>query len=279
MKLFRLFSQCFNQTTTTTQFYSSSATPNARKQVEEERINHEDRVVNITKLTIEQLQPEISKIQQLQQQNERLQEAAVTTVDDRSRQKVKKKEELAWRVTPSPELNQLVNHYLMLSKIRLTCKLHFRHFQVWKIIFSASSFSCSDHNGWLCNGTSTVRSLNVFTVFSWNWASVVRRQFHQPVLRDAVRRSDVADEEPSAGQRIFDASPCCWLCYSRRFVRTHDPRVRLQSFDSFARCRQLGALHLRVHSDEEIQHLEHLGRIGCRCDPTFDGLGRMFRES
>lgn len=78
--------------------------------------------MNITKLSIQELQPEISKIQQLQDQNVRLTEAAGT--DDPARQKTtKKKDELAWRLTPSADLNQLVNHYLMLSKIRLTCKL------------------------------------------------------------------------------------------------------------------------------------------------------------
>lgn len=81
--------------------------------------------MNITKLTIEQLQPEVSKIQQLQEQTERLQEK-----DETARVKtVKKKEELPWRITPSPELNQLVNHYLMLSKIRLTCELRNFNFQ------------------------------------------------------------------------------------------------------------------------------------------------------
>jgi hypothetical protein len=91
--------------------------------VDEEGIAHEDRVVNVTKLTVQQLQPEISKIQQFQEQNERLQAVEVATDEKSNRQKVvKKKEELAWRITPSPELNQLINHYLMLSKIRLTCE-------------------------------------------------------------------------------------------------------------------------------------------------------------
>lgn len=34
----------------------------------------------------------------------------------------KKPEELPWRITPSSDLSKLLNHYLMLSKIRLTCK-------------------------------------------------------------------------------------------------------------------------------------------------------------
>lgn len=110
-------SQSLPKATTTTLFYSSAATPKAKKQIDEERLNHEDRVVNITKLSIQELHPEISKLHQLPDQNERL-------ADDQSRPKTaKKKDELAWRITPSAELNQLVNHYLMLSKIRLTCKL------------------------------------------------------------------------------------------------------------------------------------------------------------
>lgn len=78
--------------------------------------------MNITKLTVEHLKPEISKIQQLKEQNERLQEGAGKASDLTQQNAVKKKEELPWRITPSAELNQLVNHYLMLSKIRLTCE-------------------------------------------------------------------------------------------------------------------------------------------------------------
>lgn len=90
----------------------------AKKQIDEEKINHEDRVVNITKLSVEHLHPVTSNIQQLEQ-SVRLRDP----VNDQSRAKsAKKKDELAWRITPSAELNQLVNHYLMLSKIRLTCK-------------------------------------------------------------------------------------------------------------------------------------------------------------
>lgn len=111
--------QCFPKTTTTTQFYSSSANPKAKQKLDEERINHEDRI-NITKLTVQEFHPEIAKIQKLQD-NVKL--AARADVDQIRQKVTKKKEELAWRMTPSPELNQLVNHYLMLSKIRLTCKI------------------------------------------------------------------------------------------------------------------------------------------------------------
>lgn len=108
-------------------------------------MNHEDRVVNITKLTIEQLQPEITKqIQQL----EKLKEGAVvvTAIDDQQTKPktVKKKDELPWRITPMPGTNNLIGHYMMLSKIRLTCKseaffslpkdcakLNFFTFQLW----------------------------------------------------------------------------------------------------------------------------------------------------
>lgn len=115
-----MYFQYFPQTTKTQLYSSSSATPKPKQQIDEERINHEDRVVNITKLTIQELQPEIAKIQQLQDDNAKL--VAKASYDQNKQKALKKKEELAWRVTPSPELNQLVNHYLMLSKIRLTCK-------------------------------------------------------------------------------------------------------------------------------------------------------------
>lgn len=46
--------------------------------------------------------------------------AAVDTSTNRT--KPKKVEELAWRITPSPDYSKLFHHYLMLSKIRLTCK-------------------------------------------------------------------------------------------------------------------------------------------------------------
>lgn len=115
-----MYFQYFPQTTKTQLYSSSSATPKPKQQIDEERINHEDRVVNITKLTIQELQPEIAKIQQLQDDNAKL--VAKASYDQNKQKALKNKEELAWRVTPSPELNQLVNHYLMLSKIRLTCK-------------------------------------------------------------------------------------------------------------------------------------------------------------
>lgn len=40
----------------------------------------------------------------------------------KARAKSKKEPELAWQVTPSTDLSKLGNHYLMLSKIRLTSK-------------------------------------------------------------------------------------------------------------------------------------------------------------
>lgn len=120
-KIFRQF-QCFTKTTTTTHYSSSAATPKPRKQLDEEKLNHEDRVVNITKLTVEHLHPDKTKLEQFQLQNERLTEAIeATTVDLTKPKVVKKKEELPWRITPTP--GNLVNHYMMLSKIRLTCEL------------------------------------------------------------------------------------------------------------------------------------------------------------
>lgn len=44
----------------------------------------------------------------------------LATPDDAKKPVKKRPDELPWRITPSPELNRLVSHYLMLSKIRLT---------------------------------------------------------------------------------------------------------------------------------------------------------------
>jgi hypothetical protein len=37
---------------------------------------------------------------------------------------VRKEPELPWRITPSTDSSNIVKHYLMLSKIRLTCKFN-----------------------------------------------------------------------------------------------------------------------------------------------------------
>lgn len=42
----------------------------------------------------------------------------------------KKPEEMPWRITPSQDLSKLLNHYLMLSKIRLTCREYFNLFRL-----------------------------------------------------------------------------------------------------------------------------------------------------
>ena len=158
--------QCFPKASTTTKFYSSSsaaaATPKAKKQIEEERISHEDRVVNITKLSIQELQPEIAKIQKLQAENERLQAEAVAgsvANDDKIRQKTsKKKEELPWRITPAAEPGQLVNNYLMLSKIRLTCEfcIYGELGRTLTDLKLFNSFGGDNIDGWLRDGTCSI---------------------------------------------------------------------------------------------------------------------------
>lgn len=151
MKIFSL--QCFPKTTTT-QLYSSSATPKAKKQIDEERLTHEDRVINITKLSADQLHPEVSKIQQLQQQNKLLQDVTLIAPVEEKIQKAKK-EELAWRITPSAETNKLLQHYLMLSKIRLTCKSRQIIADI-NLTFPFFSFGRHYNNGRIRNGTGTI---------------------------------------------------------------------------------------------------------------------------
>lgn len=46
-----------------------------------------------------------------------------TAGNEASQKPSKKTDELPWRITPSAEFNTLMNHYLMLSKFRLTCEL------------------------------------------------------------------------------------------------------------------------------------------------------------
>ena len=44
----------------------------------------------------------------------------ISPIDEKKKTTKKRPEEFKWRITPSPELNKLVSHYAMLSKIRLT---------------------------------------------------------------------------------------------------------------------------------------------------------------
>lgn len=79
--------------------------------------------MNVTTIKVHHLKPDLSRIQKLQEEDEKLQEGAGKVSNLQNQQRaVKKKEELPWRITPSAEANQLLNHYLMLSKIRLTCE-------------------------------------------------------------------------------------------------------------------------------------------------------------
>ena len=91
----------------TTLLYSSAAAP--QKKIDDEKLNHED--VLVTKVaTIHPIQTDIAKVLQ----NEvKIQTNQVTN---------RKEPELPWRITPSTDSSNLVKHYLMLSKIRLTCK-------------------------------------------------------------------------------------------------------------------------------------------------------------
>jgi hypothetical protein len=96
--------QNFPQSTTV--LYSSAA---PQKKIDHEKLNHED--VLVTKVaSIHPLQTDIAKVIQDEVKAQTRQVA------------VRKEPELPWRITPSTDANNLVKHYLMLSKIRLTCK-------------------------------------------------------------------------------------------------------------------------------------------------------------
>lgn len=81
----------------------------SQRKLDDDKINHHEDLV-VTNVSIQDIQPDIAKV--LQDVN--LQQNAVAAV--------RKEVELPWRITPSNDQNKLVKHYLMLSKIRLTCK-------------------------------------------------------------------------------------------------------------------------------------------------------------
>jgi hypothetical protein len=104
-----------NFTQSTTKFYSSSiAAP--RKKLDEDKLIHEENR-QVTKVSVQKIEPDLVAAaaieRNVQQSNEKT--TAVSAV-------ARKPPELPWRVTPSTEQNKLVKHYLMLSKIRLTCE-------------------------------------------------------------------------------------------------------------------------------------------------------------
>lgn len=96
-------------------YSSSAAKPKPRNIIEDERIttnNNNNNEVKITKISLQDLH----KLQQSQLPHE----GTITQTIQKTT--AKKTDELPWRITPSPDFNQLMNHYLMLSKFRLTCK-------------------------------------------------------------------------------------------------------------------------------------------------------------
>lgn len=70
----------------------------------------------------------------------------------------KKPEEMPWRITPSQDLSKLLNHYLMLSKIRLTCN-EFFYLLLFRLSWYFTIFNSSSgrdyFDGRLCDGSST----------------------------------------------------------------------------------------------------------------------------
>lgn len=90
----------------------------AQKKIDDDKLNHEDVVV--TKISLQDVaQQDLSKV--IQTGVEQL----TTSIKKNEQVKViKREQELPWRITPSQDLNRRLKHYLMLSKIRLTCKKH-----------------------------------------------------------------------------------------------------------------------------------------------------------
>lgn len=114
MSLLYLSSQNFQKTSL---FFSSSAAPVTKAR----KLDEDDTDISRS-VTIQQtISPELSKIPQIETN---FHDGIIKDEPFAAQQKIsKKKDELSWRITPSAELNQLVNHYLMLSKIRLTSEL------------------------------------------------------------------------------------------------------------------------------------------------------------
>lgn len=78
-------------------------------------------MVTTTKITIQQLSNHPADISKLAL------ESIATTIkqNELTTAVVKREQELPWRITPSQDINRRFKHYLMLSKIRLTCKKNY----------------------------------------------------------------------------------------------------------------------------------------------------------
>lgn len=72
----------------------------------------------VTKVQLAHPTPDISKV--LQSGVEKL----TTTIQNTKNEEVKALRDLPWQITPSKEVDRRLKHYLMLSKIRLTCENH-----------------------------------------------------------------------------------------------------------------------------------------------------------
>ena len=97
-----------------TKLYSSPSAAAVQKKIDEDKLNHEDEVVTTTKISIQQLSNHPADLSKLALEN------LTTTIKQNNELTVAK--ELPWRITPSQDINRRFKHYLMLSKIRLTCK-------------------------------------------------------------------------------------------------------------------------------------------------------------
>lgn len=106
--------------------FSSSATPKPKNRHDDDtsRISADHNDIKVTNISLQNIQPELDRLKQLQEQNEAIAKATATTthIDPASQKALKKTEELPWRITPVDDFNKLMSHYLMLSKFRLTCR-------------------------------------------------------------------------------------------------------------------------------------------------------------
>jgi hypothetical protein len=74
----------------------------------------------VTKVALHQIQPpDLSKIVQ---ENVKELQKSINSKESALKVIKQKEVELPWRITPSTDTSKLVKHYMMLSKIRLTCK-------------------------------------------------------------------------------------------------------------------------------------------------------------
>lgn len=176
-----------------------------------------------------------------------------------TRTKVIKERELPWQVTPTIDFSKLGNHYLMLSKIRLTSELN-RCDAAMTFDFCSANFSycclfsarCDHLNGWLCDGTSPIWSNHIRLLYTRHGSRVGCGQCHQSISRSAIRCADVTHEKPCAGARFADAFACDGLCRRIGHNRPKYAVLRRKWVYGCIGCRQSSIIHIHLHTDETV---------------------------